>query len=315
MRRLSLDSGVCGGSRATDWGCSVRSERHPDRCCPQQGHHGAHSPLRAIFPLGDRYCRLSWSGCTATSFRLGSSPTPAASPKTSTFWGESPSRSSRPPRLTLHRYYFHFFGALPDMVRRFLLRAVVALVLPHDRWRSRESSSAWSKTLRWLAPTSPRASRLRRQCRWCGSPSPRYTPCPHAPTSIWEWLTLICRVQVFQSILFCQEGAPIGADRDLEAEYDDLSFDEWASLNDRNRNNVLSRLHHKTQRACQEHIRHPFHRAVSPCNSSLQFRSAITDLYFRWRGRRLVPSLTMLASEALCTGSPKVLSGNSLRLT
>ena len=120
---------------------------------------------------------------------------------------------------------------------------------------------------------------------------------------------------MFQSILFCQEGAPIGADRDLEAEYDDLSFDEWASLNDRNRNNVLSRLHHKTQRACQEHIRHPFHRAVSPCNSSLQFRSAITDLYFRWRGRRLVPSLTMLASEALCTGSPKVLSGNSLRLT
>lgn len=70
-------------------------------------------------------------------------------------------------------------------------------------------------------------------------------------------------MQVFQCIFFCQEGAVTNSLRELEAEYHDVSFDEWVTMNDANRESVIARLHHKTQEACRAHPRHPFHNAVS----------------------------------------------------
>lgn len=76
-------------------------------------------------------------------------------------------------------------------------------------------------------------------------------------------LVLILREQVFQCIFFCQEGAVTTSVREIEAEYHDVSFEEWATMNEANKDSVLARLHHKTQEACRAHPRHPFYSAVA----------------------------------------------------
>jgi hypothetical protein len=69
--------------------------------------------------------------------------------------------------------------------------------------------------------------------------------------------------QVFQCILFCQEGAPVIRNPEIEAEYHDVPFNMWATMNASNKDSVIARMHEETQEACRTgHPNHPFGDAV-----------------------------------------------------